>query len=126
MLPGDDIYEQVDRGIQLWDKVLLCCSKHSLTSWWVDNEIDTAFEKERELLKQRDSKTLALIPLDLDGYLHSAGWRNGKKRQILTRLAESFIDWEQDPQKFDTALKRVVKSLRADDLARETPPKPRL
>jgi hypothetical protein len=29
MLPGDDIYEQVDRGIRLWDKVLLCCSRHS-------------------------------------------------------------------------------------------------
>ena len=30
MLPGDDIYEQVERGIRLWDKVLLCCSRHSL------------------------------------------------------------------------------------------------
>jgi hypothetical protein len=29
MLPGDDIYEQVDRGIRL-----LCFSQHSLTSWW--------------------------------------------------------------------------------------------
>jgi len=24
ILPGDDIYEHVDRGIRLWDKVLLC------------------------------------------------------------------------------------------------------
>jgi hypothetical protein len=35
MLPGDDIYEQVDHGIRFWDKVLLCCSRHSLSSWWV-------------------------------------------------------------------------------------------
>ena len=27
MLPGDDIYERVDQGIKLWDKVLLCASE---------------------------------------------------------------------------------------------------
>jgi len=30
MLPGDDIYQHIDRGIRLWDKFLLCCSQHSL------------------------------------------------------------------------------------------------
>jgi hypothetical protein len=34
LLPGHDIYAEVDRGIRLWDKVLLCCSKESLKSWW--------------------------------------------------------------------------------------------
>ena len=33
VLPGDDIYEQIDRGIRLWDKVLLCCSESSLTGF---------------------------------------------------------------------------------------------
>ena len=49
--PGDDIYEEVDRGIRHWDKVLLCCSKDSLTSWWVENEIGKAFDKEQALMK---------------------------------------------------------------------------
>jgi TIR domain/Pentapeptide repeats (8 copies) len=30
--PGDEIYAEVDRGIRLWDKMLVCCSKNSLIS----------------------------------------------------------------------------------------------
>ena len=39
MLPGANIYEKIQEGIQQNDKVLLCCSKHSLGSGWVDSEI---------------------------------------------------------------------------------------
>jgi hypothetical protein len=124
LLPGDDIYEQVDRGIRLWDKVLLCCSEHSLTSWWVDNEIDTAFAKEQQLMRDRGQKVLALIPLDLDGHLRN--WKSGKTQQVRARLAADFKGWERDNSIFEREFERVMKALMTEDAGREAPPTPRL
>lgn len=126
LLPGDDIYEQVDRGIRLWDKVLLCCSKDSLSSWWVDDEVDKAFTKEQKLMKQRRRKVLALIPLNLDGYLFSKKWKSGKATQIRARLAADFTGWQTDGKKFEDQFKKLVAALRADAGGREQPPKAKL
>jgi TIR domain len=126
MLPGDDIYEQIDRGIKLWDKFLLCCSNHSLSSWWVDNEIDTVFDKERRLMKERGSKVFCLIPLDLDGYVHNDAFASGKKRQIESRVAADFRKWATDEDDFQRQVKRLIRALSLDNGGREPPPMSRL
>lgn len=123
---GDEIYQAVDEGIKLWDKVLLCCSKASLESWWVDNEISTAFSKEQRIMKERGKKVLALIPLNLDNFLFNEECLSTKAHQIKERYAINFIDWESNNAKFKRQFEKLIKALITNDLGKARPPSPKL
>jgi TIR domain-containing protein len=116
ILPGDDIYDMVDQGINQWDKILLCCSQNSLNSPWVDRELDKALQKEEKLWHERGRKVFAIIPLDLDGFLFE--WNSGKSSMLKSRLAADFKGWQNDSAKFEGQLNKIVRSLRTDEGAR--------
>ena len=122
LLPGDDLHEVIGRGIRLWDKALLCASKASLMSWWVDGEINRAFQKEAQVMNDRGKKVLALIPLNLDGFLFSADYQSGKKAEITSPVAANFVGWEKDHALFDRELGKVIRALRTAEGGREKPP----
>jgi Pentapeptide repeats (8 copies)/TIR domain len=131
-LPDGDIYEKVDRKMYLWDnkevfpqkdqkiqnwkirlydKMLLCASKHSLTSWWADSELEAAFVKEWVLTRKAAPIKTALLLLNLDGFLHGEDWQSDKKEQVLSRLVADFTGWENDKAKFVENFELVVKVL---------------
>lgn len=123
LLPGDHVHHAIDEGIRLWDKVLLCCSEAALNSWWVDKEIQKALMKEEQLWKERKNRVLAIIPLNLDGYLFKPDWTDWKAQHLKERLAANFVGWESSNKIFETEFDRLVKALKAGDIARSSPPK---
>ena len=122
LLPGDKLYSKVDSAIRLSDKVLLCCSKESLTSWWVDNEIKIAFDKEQKHWREREKEVLALIPLNLDNYLFSGNWQSGLATEVKSRLAANFIGWENNNKRFEEQFERLIRALRTT-LGNQPPPR---
>jgi hypothetical protein len=116
LIPGHNIYERVDHGIRLHDKVLLCCSKQALTSWWVHNEIGSAFAKEQQITKEHGEQVQVVIPLNLDGFLFSNGWKSGFRTQLLSRVAADFRNWKRNKAKYDLGIQHVARALIADGL----------
>lgn len=57
---GDKLRPSIDESIRLYDKLLLVLSEHSVASQWVEQEVETALEKERK--EQR----AVLFPILLD------------------------------------------------------------
>jgi hypothetical protein len=126
ILPGQKIHRVVDEALRLHDKVLLCASESSLKSWWVDHELQKALMKEERLSKERGCDTLAIIPLNLDGFMFREDWQDWKKDVLISRAAPDFTDWKKDDDKFNEQVEKVIKALRADGGGRRNPPQPRL
>jgi hypothetical protein len=105
-------------------RTVLSLSRLTLTSWWIDREINTATEKESQLWKDRGRQVLAIIPLNLDDHLFK--WEGSHAAMLRKRLAPNFVGWESDNAVFDREIENVIKALRTDEGAREKPPEPRL
>ena len=104
--PGERILDVVNDAIRLHQKLLLCCSRASLESWWVRDEIRKAQERERK------EGRLIIVPLDLDGYLFE--WKDGLASDLTSRLAPRFTGWESDNDKFEERFERVVQALKTE------------
>ena len=75
-------------------------------------------------MQERGTKVLALIPLNLDGFLFK--WTSGKAEEVKARLAANFTGWKRSHTRFEKAFENVIRALRADEGARGTPPASKL
>ena len=111
IVPGDNILDFVDQGIRIWDKLILVCSEGSLSlrsGWWVEQEIERAMAKEREL-RASGSTLSVLVPITLDNYIFDH-WENRFKASIVDKHVGDFREW-QKPGEYSIAFERLITAL---------------
>ena len=102
---GDKMRVRIDESIRMYDKLLLVLSEHSVSSHWVEQEVETALAKERE------GQPHMLFPIRLDETVMqmTGGWpaliRN-------TRHIGDFTRWKQHDD-YQQALERLLHNLQA-------------
>jgi len=109
LLPGDSVLGEIDEGIRLWDRLLLVCSRNSLgptTGWWVEEELERALAKEREMRRAGSPTSGTVIPITIDDYVF-VNWDGRYRSTILERHVGDFRNQEEYPE----ALQRLVDAL---------------
>ena len=99
---GAKILDGIDEAIRLRDKVLLILSEHSIKSDWVEDEVTTAFEEER------NRGQLMLFPVRLDDAVMATDEAWAAK--LRARNIGDFRHWK-DHEKYMKSLERVLRDL---------------
>jgi hypothetical protein len=109
---GQPVWGQIDRGINLYDKLVVVCSKHSLTSAPVLREIERALQREDDELRRTGKAKHILFPVRLDNFLFDT-WQHARKPDVLTKVVGDFRGWNRNPNKYDAAFRKLLSSLQA-------------
>ena len=101
---GNKLRVRIDEAIRIYEKLLLLLSEHSMTSTWVENEVETAFDKENER-----SGEPVLFPIRLDTAVMESktGWAAAIRR---TRHIGDFSNWK-DHNEYQKGLERLLRDL---------------
>ena len=104
---GDKIRPRIDESIRLYDKLLLILSRDSVTSQWVEHEVETAIGKELEGVPN------VLFPIRLDGAVMESktGWASHIR---LTRHIGDFTNWKNHDA-YVKAFDRLLRDLKAGE-----------
>jgi hypothetical protein len=121
---GRGVWEDIDRAIRVYDKLVVICSEVSLNSPAVLREIERALNKEDSIargniqklndktkgeqprLKDRD----VLFLIRIDDYVFN-GWQHRRKMDVTGHTIGDFVGCDKDHQKYQRSLDRLLHAL---------------
>lgn len=100
---GDRIRDRIDESIYVFDKLLLILSEASINSQWVEQEVESALERERE------QNNIILFPIRLDNAVMKikSGWAKYIRN---SRHIGNFTNWK-DHDAYKKSLERLINDL---------------
>jgi uncharacterized protein YjbI with pentapeptide repeats len=103
---GEPILSGIDTGIRLHDKLLLILSESSVSSAWVEQEVQMALSRER------NERRRVLFPIRIDDAIltHPAGWPALVRNE---RHIGDFRQWK-DHDAYQATFARLLRDLKAE------------
>lgn len=131
---GEPLREEINRAIHFYDKLVIICTRNSLNSQPVIDEIEEGLQREQEEKTRRHNDeekvvkgewtqdefarqryhTKVLFPIALDDYVF-ADWNHPLKFELpKNRVIGDFRGWE-DFKTFDRAFQKLLNDLNSTD-----------
>lgn len=112
---GQKLHEQIERAIQLHDRLLIILSEESMQSEWVMSEIRNARKTEIEQKRRK------LFPIRLADFEAIKGWKcfdGDSGKDLAVELREYYIpdfsNWK-DHDSFEKEFAKLLRDLRAEE-----------
>ncbi len=106
---GKTLRKSVHEALWKYDKLLAVCSKASLKSPPVLEEIEKALNKEDAQIKDGKEGEV-LFPITIDDYIFDE-WDHYLKDRVLRKTVGDFQNWGTDSGKYRKSIERLVKDL---------------
>jgi hypothetical protein len=100
---GSIIRDSIEQAVHVHDRLLIILSKNSISSMWVEHEVEAALERERA------ENRIILFPITLDDAVMSSrkGWAANLRRQ---RHIGDFRRWE-DRREYSASFQKLLAGL---------------
>ena len=106
---GDKFRQRIDEAIRIHDKLLVVLSEDSISSAWVEEEVESAMEREHR------EKRLVLFPVRIDDAVINSdqAWAASLRRM---RHIGDFSKWK-DHDSYSKAFERLLRDLKSESKA---------
>jgi len=112
MKGGEKLYEQIERAIQLHDRLLIILSKNSMQSEWVKTELRKALKQEVQQ-KRRKLFPIAIVSIDAiqKWECFDSDWGKDLAVEVRDYFIPDFSNWK-NYDSFEHSFAKLLKDLR--------------